>query len=49
LAEVAFWAGAFLAGPEAVKRIRSWWRRVASDSGSSGDSKSGTRDPESRI
>jgi hypothetical protein len=49
LAEVAFWGGAFLAGQEAVKRTRSWWRRVASDIGSSGDPKSGTREPESRI
>jgi len=49
LAEVAFWGGAFLAGPEAVKRTRSWWRRVASDIGSSGDSKSVTQDPDSRV
>lgn len=26
-AEVSFWAGAALAGPEAARRIRTWWRR----------------------
>ncbi len=26
-AEVAFWSGAALAGPEAARRMRSWWRR----------------------
>jgi len=27
IAEVAFWGGAALAGPEAARRMRSWWRR----------------------
>ena len=27
IAEVVFWAGAALAGPEAARRVRSWWRR----------------------
>ena len=27
VAEVMFWAGAALAGPEAARRMRSWWRR----------------------
>ena len=27
LAEIMFWGGAALAGPEAARRIRSWWRR----------------------
>ena len=27
LAEILFWGGAALAGPEAVRRVRSWWRR----------------------
>ena len=27
VAEVAFWGGAALAGPEAVRRMRSRWRR----------------------
>ncbi len=26
VAEVIFWAGAALAGPEAARRMRSWWR-----------------------
>ena len=26
VAEVAFWVGAALAGPEAARRMRSWWR-----------------------
>jgi hypothetical protein len=34
-AEVAFWTGAALAGPEAARRIRSWWRR--SDRGPKAD------------
>ena len=25
-AEIAFWAGAALAGPQAVRRLRSWFR-----------------------
>jgi len=33
VAEVAFWGGAALAGPEAVRRMRSWWRRPASELG----------------
>lgn len=27
VAEVAFWGGAVMAGPEATRRMRSWWRR----------------------
>ena len=27
VAEVAFWGGALLAGPEAARRARSWFRR----------------------
>ena len=27
VAEVIFWGGAALAGPEAARRMRSWWRR----------------------
>ena len=27
LAEIMFWGGAALAGPEAARRVRSWWRR----------------------
>ena len=27
VAEVAFWCGAVMAGPEATRRMRSWWRR----------------------
>ena len=26
VAEVAFWVGAAVAGPEAARRMRSWWR-----------------------
>ena len=26
-AELLWWGGAALAGPEAVRRLRSWWRR----------------------
>ncbi|MEM7412112.1 MAG: transporter suffix domain-containing protein [Myxococcota bacterium] len=33
-AEVAFWGGALLAGPEAARRARSWWRRREKGSGS---------------
>jgi hypothetical protein len=33
VAEVAFWGGAALAGPEAARRMRSWWRRPASELG----------------
>lgn len=35
VAEVAFWLGAALAGPEAARRMKSWWR-------SSRDEKGGT-------
>lgn len=49
LAEVAFWGGACLAGPDAVKRIRAWWSREASGLGERGDPKSEIRDPESGI
>lgn len=31
LAEIMFWGGAALAGPEAARRIRSWWRRPRGD------------------
>ena len=27
LAEIMFWGGAALAGPEAARRVRTWWRR----------------------
>ena len=27
VAEVIFWGGAAMAGPEAARRMRSWWRR----------------------
>ena len=27
VAEVIFWGGAALAGPEAARRMRSWWHR----------------------
>ena len=27
LAEIMFWGGAALTGPETARRIRSWWRR----------------------
>ncbi len=30
LAEIMFWGGATLAGPEAARRVRSWWRRPRS-------------------
>ena len=30
LAEIMFWGGAALAGPEAARRVRSWWRRPRS-------------------
>ena len=26
VAEAAFWVGAAMAGPEAARRMRSWWR-----------------------
>ena len=31
IAEVAFWVGAVIAGPEATRRMRSWWRTSRSD------------------
>ena len=31
LAEIMFWGGAALAGPEAARRVRSWWRRPRSN------------------
>ena len=31
VAEVAFWGGAVIAGPEAARRMQSWWRRSVSD------------------
>ena len=49
VAEVAFWGGALLAGPEAVRRLRAWWRRPASDIGSARDPESGIQDPKSGI
>ena len=30
LAEIMFWGGAALAGPEASRRVRNWWRRPRS-------------------
>ncbi|HIE91889.1 MAG TPA: transporter suffix domain-containing protein [Acidobacteria bacterium] len=42
VAEVAFWGGAVMAGPEAARRMKSWWRRPVSTTG-------GRADPESRI
>ncbi len=30
LAEIMFWGGAALAGPEAARRVQSWWRRPRS-------------------
>ena len=30
VAEVIFWAGAAMAGPETARRMRSWWRRQPS-------------------
>ena len=49
VAEMAFWGGALLAGPEAVWHLRGWWRRRASDFGGARDPKSGIQDPESGI
>ena len=49
LAEVAFWGGAFVAGPEAARRMRSWWRRSRSTTGGDSEPKSWIRDPGSRI
>ena len=34
VAEVAFWLGAALAGPEATRRMRSWWRSSRTEEGS---------------
>ena len=31
VAEVAFWLGAVLAGPEAARRMKSWWRSSPDD------------------
>ena len=31
VAEVAFWVGAVLAGPEAARRMKSWWRSSTDD------------------
>ena len=33
VAEVAFWLGAALAGPEAARRMRSWWRPSRNEEG----------------
>ena len=33
VAEVAFWLGAALAGPEAARRMRSWWRSSRNEEG----------------
>ena len=49
VAEVAFWGGAVIAGPEAARRMRSWWRRSVPTAGGRVDPESRTRDPESRI
>ena len=34
VAEIAFWLGAALAGPEATRRMRSWWRSSRTEEGS---------------
>ncbi len=31
LAEVVFWIGAAMAGPDAARRMRSWWRTRSPD------------------
>ena len=31
IAEVAFWVGAVLAGPDAARRMKSWWRSSTDD------------------
>lgn len=49
VAEVTFWGGAFLAGPDAVRRLRSWWRRPELLSGGVPVPESEIQDPESRI
>ena len=36
-AEVAFWCGAALAGPEAARRARSWFRRALGKRGPESD------------
>ena len=33
VAELAFWVGAAMAGPEAARRMRSWWRTSRASSG----------------
>lgn len=30
-AEIVFWLGALLAGPDALRRMKSWWDRSASE------------------
>ena len=35
-AEILFWVGAVMAGPDAAKRMRSWWRRKSPDGGHHG-------------
>ena len=35
-AEILFWVGAVMAGPDAAKRMRSWWRRKSPDGGQHG-------------
>jgi hypothetical protein len=47
VAEVAFWGGAVIAGPEAARRMRSWWRRSVSTTG--GARRSGIQDSGSGI
>lgn len=32
-AEIAFWVGALMAGPDAAQRLKSWWRNAARESG----------------
>ena len=39
IAEIAFWLGAALAGPDAARRMRSWWKRRASEPTASPTSK----------
>ena len=33
IAEILFWLGAAMAGPDAVKRLRSWWPWRSTDEG----------------
>ena len=52
VAEILFWGGAAMAGADAARRMRSWWRRAdtqpKSDSASTSDSRKDP-DPEQEI